>query len=47
MLRLIPRAEQMIIPGAGHMVAGDDNAVFVGGLERFLDALPSGARNLG
>jgi non-heme chloroperoxidase len=39
MLRLIPTAESIMIPGAGHMVAGDDNDVFVTGLEAFLVSL--------
>ena len=39
MKRLIPTAESIVVPHAGHMVAGDDNGVFVIGLERFLDAL--------
>jgi len=36
MLRLIPAAESVVVPGTGHMVAGDDNEVFVAGLEAFL-----------
>jgi len=40
MLRLVPSAERVDIPGAGHMVVGDDNDVFVGCLEAFLDRLP-------
>jgi non-heme chloroperoxidase len=39
MKRLIPTAESIVVPHAGHMVAGDDNGLFVAGLERFLDAL--------
>ena len=39
MKRLIPHAESMIVPHAGHMVAGDDNGLFVVGLERFLDTV--------
>jgi non-heme chloroperoxidase len=39
MLRLIPRAESLVIPAAGHMVAGDDNDVFVAGIETFLSKL--------
>jgi hypothetical protein len=40
MLRLVPTAERVDIAGAGHMVVGDDNDVFVGCLEAFLDSLP-------
>lgn len=39
MKRLIPTAESIVVPHAGHMVAGDDNGVFAVGLERFLDAI--------
>jgi pimeloyl-ACP methyl ester carboxylesterase len=39
MQRLIPTAESIVIPGAGHMVVGDDNDQFVAGVEAFLDAL--------
>ncbi len=39
MKRLIPDAETIVVPRAGHMVAGDDNGVFVVGLERFLDTV--------
>jgi pimeloyl-ACP methyl ester carboxylesterase len=39
MRRLIPTAESIVIPGAGHMVVGDDNDQFVAGVEAFLDAL--------
>jgi non-heme chloroperoxidase len=39
MRRLIPAAETILIPAAGHMVAGDDNDVFVAGIEGFLDGL--------
>jgi len=39
MKRLIPTAETVVIEGAGHMVAGDDNDVFVAGVELFLDRL--------
>ncbi len=39
MLALIPGAQTIIVPGAGHMVAGDDNDVFVRGVEAFLDRL--------
>lgn len=35
---LIPTATVIDVPGAGHMVAGDDNDVFSGGLKGFLDA---------
>ncbi|OOL28856.1 hydrolase [Rhodococcus rhodochrous] len=34
---LIPTATVIDVPGAGHMVAGDDNDVFSGGLKGFLD----------
>jgi non-heme chloroperoxidase len=39
MRQLIPAAESIVIPGAGHMVAGDDNDVFVAGVEAFLGRL--------
>ncbi len=39
MLRLVPHAEVVEIPGAGHMVAGDDNDVFATRLEAFLAGL--------
>ena len=39
MRRLMPAAETILIPAAGHMVAGDDNDVFVAGIESFLDEL--------
>jgi non-heme chloroperoxidase len=37
MLALMPTAEGVDIPAAGHMVAGDDNDVFATQLEAFLD----------
>lgn len=37
LLRLIPAAKLIDVTGAGHMVAGDDNDVFSGGLKGFLD----------
>jgi pimeloyl-ACP methyl ester carboxylesterase len=39
MRRLVPTAASVVIPGAGHMVAGDDNEVFVRDLEAFLRRL--------
>ena len=36
MLTLIPHAQAVDVPAAGHMVAGDDNDVFSAELERFL-----------
>jgi non-heme chloroperoxidase len=39
MTQLIPAAESIEIPAAGHMIAGDDNDVFVAGLETFLARL--------
>ena len=39
MKRLIPTAETIVVPHAGHMVAGDDNGLFVVGLERFLETV--------
>jgi pimeloyl-ACP methyl ester carboxylesterase len=35
--QLIPAARQLDVSGAGHMVAGDDNDVFCGGLLEFLE----------
>ena len=37
LLELIPSAKLIDVTGAGHMVAGDDNDVFSGGLKGFLD----------
>ncbi|MCZ4278774.1 alpha/beta fold hydrolase [Rhodococcoides yunnanense] len=37
LLELIPTARLIDVAGAGHMVAGDDNDVFSGGLKGFLD----------
>jgi pimeloyl-ACP methyl ester carboxylesterase len=37
LLELIPTATSIDVAGAGHMVAGDDNDVFSGGLKGFLD----------
>ena len=37
LLELIPSAKLIDVTGAGHMVAGDDNDVFSGGLTGFLD----------
>ncbi len=37
LLELIPTATMIDVAGAGHMVAGDDNDVFSGGLKGFLD----------
>ena len=37
LLELIPTAKLIGVTGAGHMVAGDDNDVFSGGLKGFLD----------
>ena len=39
MKRLIRTAESIVVADAGHMVAGDDNGLFLVGLERFLDGL--------
>lgn len=39
MQQLVPTADSIVIPGAAHMVAGDDNDVFVSGIEAFLDRL--------
>lgn len=37
LMTLIPWAQYVTIPGAGHMVVGDDNSQFLGQLSRFLD----------
>ncbi|MGW0042869.1 alpha/beta fold hydrolase [Rhodococcus sp. NPDC003348] len=42
LLELIPHATAVNVSEAGHMVAGDDNAVFVAEAGGFLDALHSG-----
>ena len=39
MRRLIPHAQTVDVQNAGHMVAGDDNDVFVARLEGFLDEI--------
>ena len=39
MLALVPHAESVDVPAAGHMVAGDDNDIFASRLEAFLDQL--------
>jgi pimeloyl-ACP methyl ester carboxylesterase len=39
MRRRVPSARVVEVGGAGHMVAGDDNDVFAGALEQFLEAL--------
>lgn len=40
LLEMIPSASAIDVPGASHMVAGDDNAVFVEYTNEFLQALP-------
>ena len=40
MLRLVPGAERVDIPAAGHMVVCDEGDVFVGCVEAFLDSVP-------
>jgi pimeloyl-ACP methyl ester carboxylesterase len=37
LLDLVPGSQSIEIEGAGHMVAGDDNAVFAFGLTDFLE----------
>lgn len=44
LLELIPHASAVNVAEAGHMVAGDDNAVFVAEAGGFLDALAAGHR---
>ena len=39
MLALVPHAQTVDVQAAGHMVAGDDNDVFAGRLEQFLDQI--------
>jgi pimeloyl-ACP methyl ester carboxylesterase len=39
MQELIPHAEVVEVPAAGHMIAGDDNDVFTERLSGFLDEL--------
>jgi pimeloyl-ACP methyl ester carboxylesterase len=41
MIRLIPQAQIVNVPAAGHMVAGDDNDVFADRLETFLAQIDS------
>jgi len=38
-LQTVPHAEFVEVEGAGHMVAGDDNDVFVDAVKRFLAKL--------
>jgi pimeloyl-ACP methyl ester carboxylesterase len=45
LLELIPTATLIDVPGAGHMVAGDDNDVFSGGLKDFLDDVVVASRH--
>jgi pimeloyl-ACP methyl ester carboxylesterase len=40
MRRLMPTATATVVPNTGHMVAGDDNDLFVENLEEFLVNLP-------
>lgn len=40
LVRMIPGAAESVVAGAGHMVAGDDNAVFGRELLAFADSLP-------
>jgi pimeloyl-ACP methyl ester carboxylesterase len=40
LLAMIPGSTAVTVPGAGHMVAGDDNDVFSREVIAFLDALP-------
>ena len=40
MLTLVPSAEYVNVPAAGHMVPGDDNDVFAGHLDAFLSRIP-------
>ncbi|MEB3071706.1 alpha/beta fold hydrolase [[Mycobacterium] vasticus] len=44
LLQLIPAATVVDVAGAAHMVAGDDNAVFVEQMTGFLHALPAADR---
>lgn len=39
-LRLVPQAEHIVVPHAGHTLAGDDNAAFTAAIEPFLRTLP-------
>lgn len=41
LLALIPRSRSVLVSGAGHMVAGDDNSVFVDKVGDFLSELPA------
>ncbi len=41
-LDLVPKARHVVIPGAAHTLAGDDNAAFAGAIEPFLDTLIAG-----
>ncbi|HVU72048.1 MAG TPA: alpha/beta hydrolase [Mycobacteriales bacterium] len=41
LLAMIPGSTAVTVPGAGHMVAGDDNDVFSREVISFLDTLPS------
>ncbi|MFJ6263328.1 alpha/beta fold hydrolase [Rhodococcus erythropolis] len=45
LLKLIPTATLIDVTGAGHMVAGDDNDVFSGGLKGFLDEVVVASRH--
>jgi pimeloyl-ACP methyl ester carboxylesterase len=44
LLTLIPHAEGVEVPGAGHMVAGDQNDKFTDAVAKFIDGLAPAAR---
>ncbi|MGW0021462.1 alpha/beta fold hydrolase [Rhodococcus sp. NPDC003382] len=37
LLEMVPGAREVVVTGAGHMIAGDDNAVFAASVMEFLD----------
>ena len=37
LLEVVPGAREVVVAGAGHMIAGDDNAVFAASIMAFLD----------
>ncbi|HEY0486904.1 MAG TPA: alpha/beta hydrolase [Mycobacteriales bacterium] len=43
LLRAIPGAQHVEVPGAAHMVAGDDNSVFLANVTAFLEELSGAA----
>ncbi|MGG7099860.1 alpha/beta fold hydrolase [Rhodococcus sp. 24CO] len=41
LLEMVPGSREVVVAGAGHMIAGDDNAVFAASIATFLDEVSS------